>query len=66
MSDDQDTGSEQGTLARLRFALAGTVAIAPGVDLMEPACPEWADMIEDGSSPTCGAALFRGPEETKP
>ena len=64
MSGDQNTGSELGTIARLQSALAGTVTIAAGVDLTEPSYPEWADMIEDGSSPTCGAALE--PEETKP
>ena len=42
------------TIQRLRGALAGTVTIPDGVDLTEPACPEWADMIEAGESPTVG------------
>ncbi|CAN5162457.1 hypothetical protein BH10PSE9_BH10PSE9_05030 [soil metagenome] len=27
--------------------MKGTVWIAPGVDLTEPAMPEWADMIDE-------------------
>ncbi len=27
-------------------ALKGLIRIAPGVDLTEPACPEWADMLD--------------------
>ena len=26
--------------------MKGTLTIAPGVDLTEPACPEWAEIIE--------------------
>lgn len=29
--------------------MKGTVTIAPGVDLTEPACPEWADIAEESS-----------------
>jgi hypothetical protein len=32
-------------------ALKGTVHIAPGVDLTEPADPEWADLIENKYGP---------------
>ena len=28
-------------------AMKGMTTIAPGVDLTEPACPEWADLIEE-------------------
>ena len=27
-------------------ALKGFICVAPGVDLTEPACPEWADMLD--------------------
>ena len=27
--------------------MKGTITIAPGVDLTEPACPEWADITEE-------------------
>jgi hypothetical protein len=27
--------------------MKGTVTIAEGVDLTEPACPEWADLIDE-------------------
>jgi hypothetical protein len=27
--------------------MKGTVTIAPGVDLTEPACPEWGDIAEE-------------------
>jgi hypothetical protein len=26
--------------------MKGLITIAPGVDLTEPACPEWADLAE--------------------
>jgi hypothetical protein len=29
--------------------MKGTLTIAPGVDLTEPACPEWADIAEESS-----------------
>ena len=28
-------------------AMKGTIVIAPGVDLTEPAMPEWADLIDE-------------------
>lgn len=28
-------------------AMKGTFTVAEGVDLTQPACPEWADIIED-------------------
>jgi hypothetical protein len=27
--------------------MKGTVTIAPGTDLTQPACPEWADIAEE-------------------
>jgi len=27
--------------------MKGTFTIAPGVDLTEPTCPEWADLIDE-------------------
>ena len=27
--------------------MKGTLTIAPGTDLTEPACPEWADLAEE-------------------
>lgn len=35
----------------LRGALKGTVRIAPGVDLTEPAFPEWADLLDEKYGP---------------
>jgi len=35
--------------------MKGTITVAPGVDLTEPAFPEWADLIEEkyGKSKLC-------------
>jgi hypothetical protein len=40
--------------------MKGTIWIAPGVDLTEPGCPEWADIAEE----SC-AELARMLEEAK-
>lgn len=32
-------------------ALKGMITIAPGVDLTEPACPEWAEIAENKTFP---------------
>ena len=36
-----------GTIHPLIGWMKGTVTIAEGVDLTEPACPEWADLIDE-------------------
>lgn len=33
--------------------MKGTFTIAPGVDLTEPAMPEWADLIEEKYGKGC-------------
>ena len=38
---------EKDVLSRLSRALAGTVTVEEGYDLTQPACPEWAEIIED-------------------
>jgi len=35
----------------LRGAMKGTIRIAPGVDLTEPAFPEWADLLDEKYGP---------------
>jgi hypothetical protein len=34
-------------------SMKGTFTIAPGVDLTEPATPEWADLIDEKYSKGC-------------
>jgi hypothetical protein len=36
-----------GTIHPLIGWMKGTVTIPEGVDLTEPACPEWADLIDE-------------------
>jgi hypothetical protein len=36
-----------GTIHPLIGSMKGTVTIPEGVDLTEPACPEWADLIDE-------------------
>jgi hypothetical protein len=38
---------EKDVLGRLREALGGTVTVEPGYDLTQPACSEWADIVDD-------------------
>ena len=40
-------GQEQTRRHPLFGFMKGTITIAPGVDLTEPAFPEWADLIEE-------------------
>jgi hypothetical protein len=35
----------------LRGAFKGTIRVAPGVDLTEPAFPEWADLLDKKYGP---------------
>lgn len=54
-------------------SMKGTMTIAPGVDLTEPAFPEWADLIEEkyGKGKPCderggeGGAAAPSPNEKK-
>lgn len=41
-----ETGQQPSRRHPLFGCLKGTITIAPGVDLTEPAFPEWADLIE--------------------
>lgn len=49
MNRQDDTGPESKKPRRhpLFGCMKGTIAIAPGVDLTEPASPEWPEIIEE-------------------
>lgn len=49
MSDPGNmSGSKPDELQHPLFGcLKGQITIAPGVDLTEPACPEWAELAEE-------------------
>ena len=49
MNTHDDTGPESKKPRRhpIFGCMKGTITIAPGVDLTEPACPEWAEIIEE-------------------
>jgi transcriptional regulator with XRE-family HTH domain len=44
---DVDTNGADNFLDRIRGRMAGTVTLAPGVDLTEPADPDWARVYDD-------------------
>jgi hypothetical protein len=46
-TEDKDDEATIGRPHPLRGWMKGMVAIAPGTDLTDPACPEWADIAEE-------------------
>jgi hypothetical protein len=45
---NQSTVSEKRRRRHPLFGfMKGTVSVAPGVNLIEPACPEWAEIAEE-------------------
>jgi hypothetical protein len=45
--DKDEKGRSRMPRSPLLGWMKGTVTIAPGTDLTEPACPEWADIAEE-------------------